>query len=122
MSKRAPALPPVKERELLRLRGVSELLGLSIPTVRRMKRDCLLPEPLNVMSMSCWRRRELIDWILAGMPDPGSWKWTPVLAVSLPVLLDLLRKQVVSLNQEIRELESRAAGETNVSVRRRLND
>ncbi|TKF31282.1 helix-turn-helix transcriptional regulator [Enterovibrio norvegicus] len=49
---------------ILRVKEISELLGLSKSTIWRMRRDGLFPAPLKIGPRAVgWRESDVTDWI-----------------------------------------------------------
>jgi len=95
------------QRELVGVRDVAVMLGVSRATARRWNDEGLLPSPLRVGGRILWRVRELRDWIDAGGPPRDDWKWRPSLPAKLEQLIELKRDEAVALAAEIAELEER---------------
>lgn len=69
MSAPAPITP-----ELLDLAEVAHLLGIGQTLAKTMNADGRLgPMPVRLGRAVRWRRRELIDWIDAGLPRREAW-------------------------------------------------
>lgn len=61
-------------RELLGVREVAVLLGVSTRTVRRMDASGVLPQPVRFGRLVRWRRTELLEWIEKGAPSRRDWE------------------------------------------------
>ena len=73
----APAIPiaPGPEAELLSGPEVAAVLGIGLSCFHKLRKTGRLPLPLRFCRAPRWRRRELLDWINAGMPQNSCWKW-----------------------------------------------
>lgn len=118
MSDHRPAAPlPVDRRELLDAQDVADLFGCSRSMVVKMQREGSIPEPIEFRNVPRWRRRELVAWVDSGCPDPDRFTWRPAQAVRLSVLRDVLLKESVAIQEEIRAAEAKLArGETMTMV------
>lgn len=56
------------QRELIDLRTVAVLLGVSTRTVLRLRDSKQMPQPVRLGSLVRWRRAEILDWIATGCP------------------------------------------------------
>lgn len=55
--------------QLLSMKMLAKYLSLSTQTVKRLRRDGKLPEPVRVGGSLRWRDEEITDWIAAGCPE-----------------------------------------------------
>jgi len=60
--------------EVLDIRGVGQLLGITPKTVRKMDRLGELPAPLIIGARKKWRTAELRDWLAVGAPGREKWR------------------------------------------------
>jgi predicted DNA-binding transcriptional regulator AlpA len=57
--------------------GVSDLLNLSVRTVRAMNARGTLPRPLKIGRRCVWRVDELRAWVARGAPSRERWEVKP---------------------------------------------
>ena len=67
---RQPRLAP----ELLRAPEAAALCGVAVATWTRLNDAGLVPNGFKLAGSRVWRRRELIRWVEAGMPDRTAWE------------------------------------------------
>ena len=68
-----PDATPIQP-ELLDLDQVAALLGVGPTLVKSMHSDGRLgPQPVRLGRRRLWRRRELLDWLDAGLPPRVKW-------------------------------------------------
>jgi predicted DNA-binding transcriptional regulator AlpA len=84
------------ERELLSARQLAWVLSVNPATVRRWDAGGLIPDGVRIGGRVLWRRRELMDWIDAGMPHRTDWKWSPSIPAKLEALIQLKRQEAVA--------------------------
>jgi excisionase family DNA binding protein len=60
-----PDRPPA---ELLDVRAVADMLGISVRTVYRLSDAGRIPAPVKLGALVRWPRRAVLDWIAAGCP------------------------------------------------------
>jgi predicted DNA-binding transcriptional regulator AlpA len=53
----------------------AKLLGISVSSWWRLHAFKGAPLKLKICRMSRWRRQEVVDWVVAGMPGTKAWKW-----------------------------------------------
>ena len=68
-------IAPGPEAELLSGPEVAAVLGIGLSCFHKLRKTGRLPLPLRFCRAPRWRRRELLDWINAGMPQNSCWKW-----------------------------------------------
>lgn len=59
---------------LLSVGGLAALLDISQRTVYRLDSSGRIPKPLKLGASLRWRRKEVVAWIAAGMPDRHTWE------------------------------------------------
>lgn len=62
------------EPELLSARALAKILTVSERHLWRMKSAGQLLDPVRLGGSVRWRRREVLDWIDAGLPDRATWQ------------------------------------------------
>jgi predicted DNA-binding transcriptional regulator AlpA len=108
---------PNPRRELFRAKEVWYALGISRSKFFELARTGGIPASITLGGVRYWRRRELLDWIDAGMPDRSEWRWRPSFPAKLDYLIRIRTNQLSELAREVAELESRrAAGATQVHL------
>jgi predicted DNA-binding transcriptional regulator AlpA len=67
MTDRLTALPlDIARNRILGSADAAAFLGMSVPTLRRLKRQGLVPAPLRVAHRKIgWRCGDLVDWLAA---------------------------------------------------------
>jgi predicted DNA-binding transcriptional regulator AlpA len=98
---------PVERREMWRARDLANIMGVSEGTIKRLRADGLLPQPLelNETRAKFWRAREVRAWINAGCPHPSRWTWKPAEAETLDQIVKRLSVEVSHLSREKTRLE-----------------
>lgn len=111
--KTPPPPLPLREREFVHVTDLGRLLGLSRSAVHEMRRDGLLPAPVEIGTCAVWRVREVLDWVAAGAPPLNRWQWRPCVAVRLAEYVAMLAREGEALKEEIRRVRAAIdAGET----------
>jgi predicted DNA-binding transcriptional regulator AlpA len=67
---RRPKITP----ELLRAPEAAAICGVAVATWTRLNDAGLVPAGFKLAGSRVWRRRELIRWVEAGMPDRSAWE------------------------------------------------
>ena len=104
---------PVRDRELWSPQELADMLGCSRETIWDMERKQLLPPPVKVgpsRGMTKWRAQEIRDWTRAGCPEREYWTWKPTQLPKLEEQIQQKRRELASLEREIRQAEARLEG------------
>ena len=111
-----------KERqpaELVSPEQVAQMLGCTKWHVHNLRRRGLIPQPVKLGKSTRYRKREIIDWIVAGCPDASTWTWKPTEPITLDQLisqkkteLSTLQKQINEARQQLEAMDKQAQGAT----------
>ena len=63
------------ETLLIDVKGVAAMLGVHRASVFKLRNTGRMPPPLRILGAVRWRRREIEDWVRAGMPPAERWEW-----------------------------------------------
>ena len=55
-------------------KGLAEMLGLSVRTIRRLDCSAKLPRPVHIGGAVRWNVPEIEAWLAAGCPDREKWE------------------------------------------------
>lgn len=61
---------------LLSITSLSELLGVSLSHVKRLRASGRLPDPVRLGGRVLWRVDEINAWVQAGCPAATKWRIT----------------------------------------------
>lgn len=83
--------PPAAE--LLSVNDAAAMPGISRSEFYEWRKAEVIPDSLCVNGVTRWRRRELRDWVIAGCPNPRSWRWEPTIPCDLQTAISLKREE-----------------------------
>lgn len=61
--------------DLINIRQLAGILGVSVRHVQRLLDTGRLPAPLYIGRCRRWRREEIDAWLAAGAPPAERWQW-----------------------------------------------
>ncbi len=61
------------ESQLINVRTVAEMLGISLRQVWRLNATARLPKPIRLGGSVKWRRSEILAWLGQNCPDRQTW-------------------------------------------------
>lgn len=53
------------------------MIGIGEATLWRLNSQGRIPAPVRLGRRTLWRVREIEDWLAAGCPARGAWRWPP---------------------------------------------
>lgn len=95
--------------ELLTAIETAAMLGIGKETFRQWRQMGVVPEPVTTLpGDDRWRRREIMDWIASGCPNPTSWRWHPSIRCSKDKLVQILEDEIKRAMDDLNYLNKSA--------------
>lgn len=102
---------PEIDSELVGALELGAMLGCRREKVYALNREGKLPACVRLADgPQKWRRREILDWIDAGMPDPDRFDWRPIIRMNLEQMIKHLHRELLALEDEIAAKRSELNG------------